>query len=82
MLVEYRVEFVVSSVDEMRALAKDRKPGLCESKTVAVAVDPEQGDGVKALEQGLCVASHPQRGVNDEATGLERGAQQFDASIE
>jgi hypothetical protein len=69
-------------VDEIRALAKDRKPGLCESKSVAVAIDAEQGDGVEALEKGFRVAPHPQGGVDDEAAGLERGAEKFDASIE
>ena len=74
---------VVDRVHEGDAVAERREPLPRDAQGIRVAVETDEADAGKALEERLGVAAHAERGVDEHgAVALERGGEQLDAALE
>ncbi len=70
-------------MDEGDAVAERSQALPRDPQGVLVSVEADEPDAGKALEEGLRVSRHTERGVDEHgALALQRGCQQVDAAIE
>ena len=80
-------DFVVDGVDKVRPGGERLQPLTGQGQRFFVAVDADQVEVREALEHGLRVAAHSQRGIDDHrglaalAGCLESRGQQIDAPV-
>ena len=74
---------VVDRVDEVHAVGERLEPLPGDAQGVLVAVEADQVDAGEPLQEGLGVAAHPERRVDEHRTvALEGGGEQLDAAVE
>jgi hypothetical protein len=80
-------DFVIDGVDKVGARFKGRQPFTSQGKGFFITVDADQVQVGEALQHGLGVATHAERGINGHggftaASGrFESGRQQIDAPV-
>ena len=76
-------DLVVHRVDEVHASAEGREPLPRERQGVRVAVEADEHQPGKALEERLGVSAETEGGVDEHgARASERGSEQLDGALE